>query len=501
MYKLLRPIESLTNNLTMYVTTILALFAIVGMTLVLSFIGELGFSPLVLLATLATILASTYVVNRLFAWTFSTKPNRASGLITALILYLTLAPGDDLIELFKIALVGAMAMASKYVLVWRGRHIFNPAAVALTLGTVLGLSAAFWWVATPLLLPIVLIAGLIIVAKTRRYAMVGVFLGVAIVVSTLVALSTGYPILDALALDVLSGPLVFFAAVMLTEPLTSPSTLRPQLAYASLTGLLYSAQLPWVSTPNVSLLIGNAFSFIFGQRGAILLEVQQVQQIAPNTYELLAKSKRPLRYTAGQYIELSLPHDKEDSRGTRRVFSFASAPEEELVRLATKVADSHVSSFKQAFATLKPGTVLRASYVGGDFVLPADSDPVVLIAGGIGITPFRSMLAHMITTADKRPVVVLYIAKTQKDLLYTPLLSKAQKMLSANIIPILTNPPDSWSGEHGQLSQEMLARHIPDIATAAVYISGPPSLVDATRSYLSGDYKPKRIMTDYFSGY
>ena len=501
MYKFLRPIESLTNNLTMYVTTILALLAIVGTTLVLSLIGELGFSPLALLATLATILTSTYVVNHLFAWTFSTKPNRASGLITALILYLTLAPGDDLIELFKIALVGAIAMASKYVLVWRGRHIFNPAAVALTLGTVLGLSAAFWWVATPLLLPIVLIAGLIIVTKTRRYAMVGVFLCVALVISALVALSTGYPVLDALTLDVLSGPLVFFAAVMLTEPLTSPSTMRPQLAYASLTGLLYSAQIPWVSTPSVALLVGNAFSFIFGQRGAVLLDVQQVQKIAPATYELLAKPKRPLHYTAGQYIELSLPHDREDSRGTRRIFSFASAPEEEMVRVTTKVSDSHASSFKQAFVALKPGTILRASYVGGDFVLPADGAPVVFIAGGIGITPFRSMLTHMITTADRRSINVLYIAKTQEDLLYAPLLSKAQEMLSAQVIPILANPPDTWSGEHGQLTQKMLARHIPDIATATVYISGPPSLVDAVRSQFIGDYKPKRIVTDYFSGY
>ena len=496
MYRITRPLEALTNSLTMYQVTVYALCLIVATSLLLSALGELGFSFGTLIATLSVVLASSYIVSLLFAWTVGTAHHRASGLITALILYLTLAPGENATELLNLALVSGIAVASKYMLVWRGRHIFNPAAVALTLGSLLGLSASFWWVATPLLLPVVIIAGILIVTKTRRYAMVGMFLFTALAVSAVVAGYSSFPVHEALRLDILSGPLVFFAAVMLTEPLTSPATKHSQLLYAGLTGVLYSAQLPFVSTPSVALLVGNAGAFLLGSRtGALRMRIKDIREIAPNVYELRALPLARIPYVAGQYIEINLPHKQQDARGTRRIFSLASAPSEQYIRLTTKIPTNHASSFKRAFASLQPDTIVRGTYIGGDFRLPAKVEvPVVLIAGGIGITPFRSMITQMIHDADTRKITLFYITHTADAMTYRNFLEKATSTLDITLVPITAQSPDNFSAQ-------MLREYVTDMPNHYVYISGPPAMVDSIRTELSRAEKPRQIRTDYFTGY
>ena len=496
MYKITRPLEAPTNSLTMYQVTVYALCLIVATSLLLSALGELGFSFGTLIATLSVVLASSYIVSLIFAWTVGTAHHRASGLITALILYLTLAPGENTTELFNLALVSGIAVASKYMLVWRGRHIFNPAAVALTLGSLLGLSASFWWVATPLLLPVVIVAGILIVTKTRRYAMVSVFVLAALGISAVVAGYSGFPIYEALRLDILSGPLVFFAAVMLTEPLTSPATKHSQLLYAGLTGAVYSAQLPFLSTPSVALLVGNVTTFLLGTRtGALRMRIKDIREVAPDVYELRALPLTRIPYTAGQYIEISLPHKQQDARGTRRVFSLASAPSEKYIRLTTKIPVSRASSFKQAFAALQPDTLVRGTYIGGDFILPMKADvPIVLIAGGIGITPFRSMISQMIHDSDTRKITLFYIAHTADAMIYLDFLEKARSTLDITLVPIVTKSSDTFSAG-------TLRKYVTDLPDHYVYISGPPAMVDSVRIELSRAEKPRQIMTDYFTGY
>ena len=104
------------------------------------------------------------------------------------------------------------------------------------------------------------------------------------------------------------------------------------------------------------------------------------------------KSERPLRYVAGQFIELTLPHADPDDRGTRRWFTLSSAPSHELISITTKHAEKP-STFKQKLWSLEPGDTVDISEPMGDFVLPKDStQPLVWIAGGLGITPFHSIV-------------------------------------------------------------------------------------------------------------
>ncbi|RYF27150.1 MAG: hypothetical protein EOO17_06405, partial [Chloroflexi bacterium] len=264
-------LESLVNTITMYKLTAYALIMTTGAALLLSTLGVLQQPIVGLLATLSVFVVVSYASSRLFAWTFSTRHNSESWLITALILFLIVGPPDDFalkmgtywMELLVAGLVAFFATASKYILAIRGKHIFNPAAAGVVLVSLLGLAGGYatWWVATPFLLPIVAIAGLLIIAKTRRYAMVGAFIATAAITIAVVASLTNYSVIDALRLDILSGPLLFFAAIMLTEPLTSPAIKKWQIVYAIIIGVLFSSQLPWVSSPEVALLLGNLFAF------------------------------------------------------------------------------------------------------------------------------------------------------------------------------------------------------------------------------------------------
>src|SRR5690349_12906121 len=103
------------------------------------------------------------------------------------------------------------------------------------------------------------------------------------------------------------------------------------------------------------------------------------------------KPEKPVKYTAGQFTEIYLPHDNADNRGQRRWFTVSSSPTDPMVSITTKFATEHGSTFKQTLAALKPGTPLKLADPMGDFVLPKDpSIPLIFVAGGIGVTPMHS---------------------------------------------------------------------------------------------------------------
>src|ERR1700716_3357100 len=100
----------------------------------------------------------------------------------------------------------------------------------------------------------------------------------------------------------------------------------------------------------------------------------------------------PLQFQAGQYLRYMLPHPFPDARGAARSFTIGSAPSEPLLRLTTRFS-TLPSTSKQALSSLALGTVVEASGPHGQFVYTETDAPTVPIAGGIGITPFRSILS------------------------------------------------------------------------------------------------------------
>nr|WP_240933819.1 FAD-dependent oxidoreductase [Cellulomonas sp. IC4_254] len=259
---------------------------------------------------------------------------------------------------------------------------------------------------------------------------------------------------------------------------------------------------PLYSTPEAALVVGNLIGFAWGQRGAVRLTLTRSTRLTPRTVELAFRADRPVRFRPGQYVELTVPHRRPDSRGTRRVFSVSSAPSADELTVALTIPE-RASTFKRALGALPVGSRVRATGLGGDFVLPDDAArPLLLVAGGIGITPFASQLASLAAAGERRDVVLVHSVTDHGDLAY----ADAARAAGARVLVLSPTPgQDSLPvgavhlGAH-RLSVEALAEAVPDLEQRDAYVSGPPAMVDGTRALLRRA-GARRVRTDAFSGY
>ena len=496
-------IERFTDSMTMYRAVLYGLYLMVATALGLSLFGQLSFALSDLIITLIILMAVSYGTNRLFAWIFSVAYNPESWQITALIVFFLIFPQSDIKGYLLVAITAAISMASKYILAIRGRHIFNPAAVAVAIGGLLGLLGATWWVGTLFMLPVVGIVGFLLTWKLRHFWMVGLYMFTSLVMAAILAKTGGHDVGETIKGAIASGPMVFAGTVMLTEPLTSPTAKRDQMIFGILVGTLTGGHLGWISKPDVAILVGNTFAFMLGAKRAISLTYAGSRELASGTHEFLFKPNQKLKFKPGQYIELTLPHVGADDRGVRRVFSIASRPDAEYLRLGLVLPQSEPSTFKQALANLEAGTVVRATQIGGSFVLPrSNSKPLVFVAGGIGITPFRAMLDEMIELSDKRQVTLFYAVRRQELAVYTDIIQQAIRAIGLRVIIVVAEPEAGWTGEVGRLTVDMMAKYVTDLIDSKVYISGPNAMVqDFKRDLASYGVARHNVVTDYFTGY
>ena len=417
-------------------------------------------------------------------------------------------PKLDLLGLSGIALAGAVAGLSKTLIAVRGRHIFNPAALGsfvptlIVFTTFVGLSFGAWWVGTPALQPVIIIGAFLVLYRTQRIVVGVTFIVLATAFATTVAVIGGQELGPALGQVLLQSPIIFFAGFMFSEPLTLPPRRWQQLLEAVVVAFLFAVPLPigpLTNSPLFALLVGNLLAFVLGQRRGIRLTYLGKEQLGGTTWELSFRPAHPVRFRPGQYMELSIPHRKADFRGSRRYFSIASAPSDSRVTFALTVP-SKASSFKQALLDLEAGAVIHGTGVGGDFALPTDvSEPLLLVAGGIGITPFASQLAHATERGEKRDVTLVYATSADGPLPYASLLeaSGARVVLFG---PSTAHLPAGWEHYEGRVTGERLAAAVPDAAKRRAFVSGPPALVNDLRRALRSQ-GTKRVHADYFSGY
>jgi ferredoxin-NADP reductase len=146
-----------------------------------------------------------------------------------------------------------------------------------------------------------------------------------------------------------------------------------------------------------------------------------------------------------------------------------------------------------------------ASQVSGDFVLPKDpKQKLAFIAGGIGVTPYRSMVKYLLDTNGKRTITMLYSARTAKDFAYQDVFEEARGKLDLNMIYVITNEVISPSSNIriGQINAEMIKKEVSDYRQRLFYISGTHAMVVAIQAMLASLGVPKhQIKVDYFSGY
>lgn len=500
----IRLIDDFLNSITMYRLVLYGLSVVAAVAVFYGFDGQLPYKGTELLISGALLIAVCYVTNKLLAKAWGAKVNSESSLITALILFFIFSPPTDSKKLILLLAAGILAMASKYLIAWRRKHIANPAAIAAVLVGLLGLGHATWWVASSVMLPFTLLLGLLVARKIRRMHMVAIFTAVAFATMMLVA-QMQHNDLTVIAWQAFtSWPLIFMGTIMLTEPLTLAPRRWQQYAYAALVGVLFSSQIklgPLSSTPETALVVGNVFSFMAGQRYQLLLRYKGKTQLAPTIYDFSFEPERSVHFTPGQYAEWTLPHKHSDQRGVRRTFSIASSPESNEIHIGIRIFERS-STFKRQLLAMKPGDTIMAAQFAGNFVLPSDpGKKLTLIAGGIGITPYLSMVHHLADSGQMRDVVLIHLVNTPQDIGYKDDMKRFEEY-GVRVVPIAREPGSGYKGRVGTLDEPTLKEVVPDFEERMFYISGPQGMVTFYRNFLRRMKVPRKsIATDHFSGY
>jgi ferredoxin-NADP reductase len=207
--------------------------------------------------------------------------------------------------------------------------------------------------------------------------------------------------------------------------------------------------------------------------------------------------KKIVDYSAGQFIELTLPHQA-DSRGEKRWFTLSSSPTEPHIALTTKFAKNG-SSFKKQLLSLKPKDQVTMSEPMGDFILPINQKlPLVFIAGGVGITPFRSIVKYLTDTRQPRNIKLFYAVNNQRDIIFTKEFNK----YIAEPNYIIKNAPTNWRGLNGELSAKLILKNVNKSSKTLFYVSGPEPMVKKLKSDLTNNnISAQKIVTDTFPGY
>ena len=209
-------------------------------------------------------------------------------------------------------------------------------------------------------------------------------------------------------------------------------------------------------------------------------------------------------FRAGQWCFLNLPDmGLQDERGLRRPLSIASSPGETGLLFGTKDSES---AFKRTLRAMPIGTRIDLEAPRGGLSLPERTDqPVALLAGGIGITPFRSMIRHALDARTGHRLTAFYSNRTPEEALFLDELQAWETPGSFALAATMTRmqlSPRSWDGPTGRLSPDLIREWLPDWEKAEYLLSGPPPMVDAMTSVLDEmGVDPARIRPEKFAGY
>ena len=488
---------------------VLILMIIAG--LLFSILGILPYDPILFLITITFVVAISLILDGLFAWAFDAPTNVESVYITALILVLIITPIKDIGDISYLLFLfwaSVWGVASKYIFAINKKHIFNPAALAVVITAFSINQYASWWIGTLIMSPFVILGGFLVVRKIKRFDMVASFILLALVFIVGARATDFYSSITLLYKTLFYTPLLFFAFIMLTEPLTTPPHKSLRIIYGAFCGFLFSPLIhigALFFTPELSLISANLFSYIISPKQKLVLKLKDRIQVAQDTYDFVFATPYSLSFKPGKYMEWTLGHKKIDSRGNRRYFTIASSPTEKReIRMGIKFYPNG-SSFKKKLLSMNAGEIIVASQLAGDFTIPrSKKKKLVFIAGGIGITPFRSMIKYLIDTKQKRDIVLLYSNKTPADIAYKNILDQAEKELGIKIIYTVTDKikPGTWQGRTGYIDTRMIVQEIPDYSERYFYLSGTHGMVTTFDSVLQEMGVGKsHIKKDFFPGF
>jgi ferredoxin-NADP reductase/nitrite reductase/ring-hydroxylating ferredoxin subunit len=294
-----------------------------------------------------------------------------------------------------------------------------------------------------------------------------------------------------------------------TGEVTNPPASEPEPAYevkVDGSNILIKTQVKGKSAPQIDL---------------TLLETHKIEGTDVTSFKFSKQNDQvgaedkttSLNYTAGQFAFFDIGGVYNDPKGPIRHFTISSSPTENFVMFSTRIRDS---PYKKRLSTLEEGVKVRIRGPEGEFVLHEDySKPAVFLSGGIGVTPFRSMIKYATDKQLPLKIVMFDSNRNRENILFKKEFDDWADM-NKNLKIIYTISDDEqqksssstandWKGEYGRIDKAMILKYVDAkmLNDSIFYICGPPSMLKAMQALLQDDLEiPKeRIKVEEFTGY
>ena len=236
-----------------------------------------------------------------------------------------------------------------------------------------------------------------------------------------------------------------------------------------------------------------------------LAKLQGREEVAENTMAFRFEKPTTFKFIPGQFIDITLLNPPEtDPEGNTRGFSIASAPYEDFIMVATRLRDT---AFKRVLRGVPLGTEVKIEGPFGNLKLHNDkSRTAVVLTGGIGITPFRSILLHAAKEKLPHRIFVFYGNRRPEDAAFLDELQELEKRNpNYKMIACMSEAEKSqrsWSGERGLINRPLLGKYLKGLRSPVYYIIGPPAMVKAMHTMLSdAGVDDDNIRIEEFAGY
>ena len=237
-----------------------------------------------------------------------------------------------------------------------------------------------------------------------------------------------------------------------------------------------------------------------------LVALREREIVARDTLALTFDKPPGFTFKAGQAIDVSLVDPPEmDAKGPRRAFSIVSAPHEEHLLIATRTRDS---AFKRVLGGMPIGGRVQLEGPFGSLTLQSNhSRPAIFIAGGIGITPFMSILRDATHRQLPQAMTLLYSNRQPAHAAFLQELQQLERDCqgSFKLLATMTDPPGAgqeWRGRNGMIDAELIRSVIVRPSRPVFYVVGPPAMVAGMRELLNGmRIDDDDIRSEDFSGY
>jgi ferredoxin-NADP reductase len=230
------------------------------------------------------------------------------------------------------------------------------------------------------------------------------------------------------------------------------------------------------------------------------VKLKEKRWIATSTAHFILEKPPGYKFIAGQFMDVRLP-GKED---LTHHFTITNSPDEETLSFATRMRRS---TYKDRLDKLDTGAELQISDASGDFEFkPVSGRKPVFIAGGIGITPFWSILQDSPASDSVTPIVLVYSNRRPQDVaFFEELRQLAEARDSFEMIATITEPDFAemnWAGETGPIDAQLIRKAAPNVTAAEFYIAGPPAMVKAMQTLVADNGAPgSQIHAEKFVGY